>query len=108
MIADTIAARPPLRVNEKDARLSIAVPEGDDKYAASIYSDEEFPSPTEEESQTLRKVAATLPLVTFSLCFVEFAERASYYGAQTVFNNFIEFPLPAGMCCRNDAICPSY
>ncbi|CAI7621333.1 unnamed protein product [Penicillium glandicola] len=57
---------------------------------------DEFTPPTEEENQTLRKVAANLPFVAFSLCLVEFAERASYYGSQTLFSNFVEFPLPAG------------
>ncbi|KAJ5502782.1 hypothetical protein N7463_005656 [Penicillium fimorum] len=55
-----------------------------------------YPLPTEAESQTLRRVAGTLPLVSFSLCFVELAERASYYGAKTVFSNFMQFPLPEG------------
>ncbi|KAJ5607590.1 hypothetical protein N7537_004209 [Penicillium hordei] len=55
-----------------------------------------FPLPTEDESQTLRRVAGTVPLISFSLCLVEFAERASYYGANTVFSNFIQFPLPEG------------
>ena len=59
-------------------------------------ADFQYPSPTEEESQTLRKVAGSLPLVSFALCLVEFAERASYYGAKTVFSNFIQFPLPEG------------
>ncbi|EMC98976.1 hypothetical protein BAUCODRAFT_120266 [Baudoinia panamericana UAMH 10762] len=30
------------------------------------------------------------------LCIVEFAERASYYGVQTIFANFMQFPLPPG------------
>ncbi|KAJ5520796.1 hypothetical protein N7463_001249 [Penicillium fimorum] len=58
--------------------------------------DDEFTAPTKEEDQTLRKVAANLPLVGFALCLVEFAERASYYGAQTLFSNFVQFPLPEG------------
>lgn len=59
-------------------------------------TDDEYPLPTADESETLRRVAASLPLVSFSLCLVEFAERASYYGAKTVFSNFIEFALPKG------------
>lgn len=59
-------------------------------------TEDEYPLPTEEEGQTLRKVSASLPLVSFSLCLVEFAERASYYGAKTVFSNFVQFPLPKG------------
>ncbi|KAE8352492.1 POT family-domain-containing protein [Aspergillus coremiiformis] len=61
----------------------------------SVDSDE-FPEPTEDEHNTLRKVAGSLPIVAYSLCLVEFAERASYFGSQTVFSNFIEFPLPKG------------
>lgn len=34
--------------------------------------------PTEEEKKTLRKVAGKLPSVTYLICAVEFAERASY------------------------------
>lgn len=61
-----------------------------------VNSESEHPPPSEEEKQTLRKVAGSLPLVSFSLCLVEFAERASYYGAKTVFSNFVQFPLPEG------------
>ncbi|KAJ5984696.1 hypothetical protein N7481_006795 [Penicillium waksmanii] len=61
-----------------------------------IDSDTEKPLPTEEENEILRKVADNLPWVSFSLCLVEFAERASYYGAKTVYANFIEYPLPEG------------
>lgn len=34
--------------------------------------------------------------MAWSLCFVELAERASYYGVKAVFNNYIQFPLPEG------------
>ncbi|KAJ5762215.1 uncharacterized protein N7511_005597 [Penicillium nucicola] len=61
-----------------------------------VTSEDGYPSPTAEERDTLRKVAGSLPLVSFTLCLVEFAERASYYGAKTVFSNFIQFPLPKG------------
>jgi hypothetical protein len=67
------------------------------KLEREVASDDEYPLPTAEESNTLRKVAGSLPLVSFALCLVEFAERASYYGAKTVFSNFIQFPLPEGM-----------
>lgn len=55
-----------------------------------------FPAPTAEEEKTLKKVAGSIPWVAYCLCFVEFAERASYYGAQTVFANFLTYPLPHG------------
>ncbi|KAI1388541.1 PTR2-domain-containing protein [Hypoxylon trugodes] len=57
---------------------------------------EAYPPPTKEERETLRKVYDTIPIAAWSLCFVELAERASYYGVKAVFNNFLQFPLPAG------------
>ena len=35
-------------------------------------------------------------MVSYALCAVEFAERASYYGVTTVFSNFMQFSLPVG------------
>ncbi|KAJ5896758.1 uncharacterized protein N7473_006157 [Penicillium subrubescens] len=67
-----------------------------DREASTDSSDDGYEFPTEEETETLRKVPGNLPLVAFALCLVEFAERASYYGAKTVFSNFVEFPLPKG------------
>lgn len=64
--------------------------------AQEIDADSEKTLPTEEENATLRRVADNLPWISFTLCLVEFAERASYYGAKTVYSNFIEYPLPAG------------
>jgi hypothetical protein len=52
--------------------------------------------PTESEKKTLRHVHGTIPWIAFILCIVEFAERASYYGATQVFNNFMQYPLPPG------------
>ncbi|KAJ5171676.1 hypothetical protein N7492_004269 [Penicillium capsulatum] len=78
-----------ITVQEKGPQQAVQPPISD-------VTEDEYPLPTEEESQTLRKVGASLPLVSFSLCLVEFAERASYYGAKTVFSNFIQFPLPEG------------
>jgi dipeptide/tripeptide permease len=50
--------------------------------------------PTEEEKSTLRRVAGKMPAACYYLCAVEFAERASYYGCQQVYKNFIRGPLP--------------
>ncbi|KAK1833002.1 major facilitator superfamily domain-containing protein [Podospora conica] len=50
--------------------------------------------PTEEEKSTLRRVAGKMPSACYYLCAVEFAERASYYGCQQVYKNFIRGPLP--------------
>lgn len=52
--------------------------------------------PTTEEQQKLRKIAGRIPWVSYLLCIVELAERASFYGCKTVFNNFLQFPLPKG------------
>ncbi|CAJ2514090.1 Uu.00g022090.m01.CDS01 [Anthostomella pinea] len=50
--------------------------------------------PTEEEKSTLRRVAGRMPTTAYYLCAVEFAERASYYGCNQVYKNFIRAPLP--------------
>ncbi|KIH86438.1 oligopeptide transporter [Sporothrix brasiliensis 5110] len=55
-----------------------------------------YPLPTEEEQHTLRKISDSIPLTAWLLCLVEMAERASYYGVKAAFNNFMQFPLPAG------------
>ncbi|KAJ6606181.1 PTR2-domain-containing protein [Mycena vulgaris] len=52
--------------------------------------------PTEEEQATLRFVAGKIPWAAYMICLVEFAERASYYGCNGVFSNYIQRPLPAG------------
>ncbi|KAL7818536.1 POT family domain-containing protein [Trichoderma gracile] len=52
--------------------------------------------PTEEEKVSLRKVAGSIPTISWVLCVAELAERASYYGASQVFNDFMQFPLPKG------------
>jgi len=51
--------------------------------------------PTEEEKTTLRRIAGKMPATTYWLCAVEFAERASYYGCNQVYKNFIRAPLPS-------------
>ena len=90
-------------------RLSVAIAREDGKGRATLEmahdrdsglsetADENgYTHPTKEEKETLRIVAGNIPLVAYTLCFVEFAERASYYGCSQVFNNFIEYPLPKG------------
>ncbi|TVY32726.1 Peptide transporter [Lachnellula occidentalis] len=52
--------------------------------------------PTEEEFETLPRVAGAMPWSAYLLCGVEFAERASYFGCRQVFKNFIRGPLPEG------------
>ncbi|KAI0147724.1 major facilitator superfamily domain-containing protein [Xylariaceae sp. FL1272] len=53
--------------------------------------------PTEEEKATLRRVSGKMPSTTYWLCAVEFAERASYYGCNQVYKNFVRAPLPTGI-----------
>ncbi|KAK2005719.1 POT family protein [Colletotrichum eremochloae] len=62
----------------------------------SIADDESYPAPTEEERSTLRKVADSIPYTAWTLCIVEMAERASFYGVKAAFNNYLQFPLPEG------------
>nr|XP_031859426.1 uncharacterized protein CI109_005070 [Kwoniella shandongensis]KAA5526498.1 hypothetical protein CI109_005070 [Kwoniella shandongensis] len=59
-------------------------------------NDENDREPTEQEKLTLRCVSGPMSSVALLVCFVEFAERASYYGASGVFSNFIMRPLPEG------------
>ncbi|KAL1591540.1 peptide transporter ptr2 [Paraconiothyrium brasiliense] len=74
-------------------------PTGHEKHDLEAVSDtpsEEYIAPTGEEASTLRKVAGSIPSIAYLICFVEVAERASYYGAKGVFNNYMQFPLPKG------------
>jgi hypothetical protein len=64
--------------------------------SSQVVDHELYPSPTNEERSTLRKVADTVPWTAWTLCFVELAERGSYYGVKAVFNNYLQFPLPEG------------
>ena len=66
-----------------------------------ILTDDEHPLPTNEELSTLRKIPDSIPMSAYALCLVEFAERASYYGVQNVFSNFMEYPLPKGISPYN-------
>ena len=86
---DGAASQPEKRLSVYDEKILEAS-------RASITDSLEYPLPSDEERTTLRKVADSIPSVSYWLCAVEFAERASYYGVQTVFSNFIEFPLPQG------------
>ena len=61
-----------------------------------IEHDNELRAPTQHELQTLRKVPGSIPATAYLLCFVDFAERASWFGARSVSSNFMQFPLPKG------------
>ncbi|TDZ22385.1 Peptide transporter PTR2 [Colletotrichum orbiculare MAFF 240422] len=64
------------------------------RHAAVDY--ENYPPPSDEERSTLRKVHDSIPWISWCLCIVEAAERASYYGVKAAFNNYLQFPLPEG------------
>ncbi|ESK96849.1 mfs peptide [Moniliophthora roreri MCA 2997] len=60
------------------------------------YSDDDGRPPTEEERATLQRIPGNIPWTAYTICIVEFAERASYFGCAAVFSNFIQRPLPPG------------
>ncbi|MCJ1395136.1 hypothetical protein MMC18_008017 [Xylographa bjoerkii] len=110
IFTDIVATQPPKDVMEPHGSNAFALNDGaahqpekrlsvyDEKILEasrpSVADPREYPLPTDEERMLLRKVADSIPSVSYWLCAVEFAERASYYGVQTVFSNFLEFPLP--------------
>ncbi|KAF2767015.1 putative MFS peptide transporter [Teratosphaeria nubilosa] len=114
ILTDVIATNVPAEVAHPHGKNSFALEDGratvDKDFAkrmsvdveavgertSSVIERENYPVPTTEELSTLRRVADDIPTVAWLLCLVEFAERASYYGVQTVFSNFMQFPLPAG------------
>lgn len=46
--------------------------------------------PSDEEKQTLRRVADKLPWAAFLVCIIELCERFTYYGLSGPFQNYIE------------------
>lgn len=52
--------------------------------------------PTMEEMKTLRRVSGKIPWTAYTVTFVEFCERFSWYGTTAVFVNFIQQPRPYG------------
>jgi dipeptide/tripeptide permease len=71
-------------------------PEGDAHapiYTNALDSDYDG-KPSEEEMATLRRVPGGMPRVAYLLCLVEFCERASFYGCQGLFSNYVNRPLP--------------
>ncbi|KAH3679977.1 hypothetical protein WICMUC_000721 [Wickerhamomyces mucosus] len=72
----------------------------DDKIAKKIAEvdeyNEKYPEPTAEEYAKLKKVIGHAPYLSYLICFVELAERASYYGVTGLLGNFIQLSLPKG------------
>jgi POT family proton-dependent oligopeptide transporter len=66
------------------------VSEGKPTLQESYLSDELHEDfPTEEDLRTLRRVPSHIPWRIYTIAFVELVERMSYYGATSVYSNFI-------------------
>ncbi|KAI9048259.1 hypothetical protein LZ554_008054 [Drepanopeziza brunnea f. sp. 'monogermtubi'] len=74
-----------------DGRHSMVVAEPDRPHVGSHVNE-----PTEEERHTLRRIPGSVPMIAYALCFVELAERASYYGVQPLIGNFVNRKMPVG------------
>lgn len=96
-VAETAPAPAPAPATpEKHAAADVDIEATSTHSAVGDANDPDFPLPTDEERSILRKVPGSIPWVSYALCAVEVAERASFYGAKTVFSNFMQFPLPEG------------
>jgi hypothetical protein len=89
-MADQIS--PERSIDEKRPYTSGAEP----AHAPGLTTEDYEGKPTEEERKTLRRIPGSLPTVAYLICVVEFCERASYYGCQPLFSNFVNRPLPVG------------
>jgi len=58
--------------------------------------DDDYPFPTEEELQTLRRVSGKINWAAYSVAFCELGERFSYYGSSILYTNFVVHGLPDG------------
>ncbi|GAB1196481.1 hypothetical protein APSETT444_005752 [Aspergillus pseudonomiae] len=63
--------------------------------AAPSPHDDGCAAPTEQELDSLRRVAGSVRWTAYTIAFVELCERFSYYGTTAVFVNFIQQPLPS-------------
>ncbi|KAH0287097.1 MFS general substrate transporter [Aureobasidium namibiae CBS 147.97] len=89
-MADQIS--PERSIDEKRPYTSGAEP----AHAPGLTTEDYEGKPTEEERKTLRRIPGSLPTVAYLICVVEFCERASYYGCQPLFSNFVNRPMPVG------------
>lgn len=72
----------------------ISEKEKDVEFGSNIHDDELKPTPS--QYKTLKHVAGHASMKVYLICFIEFAERASYYGVHDRLYNFIQLPLPKG------------
>lgn len=79
------------RVNDgKDMAGGIEPKKPDHEVEVSRSDTPDGGEPTDEEKQTLRKVADKLPWSAFLVCVIELCERFTYYGLSGPFQNYIE------------------
>lgn len=63
-----------------------------EKKASSDYEGGDTPDgeePNDHEKRTLRRIGENLPMSAFLIAIVELTERFTYYGAQGLFQNYI-------------------
>lgn len=87
-----MSARPSLAQDKAEAKADIAVSQHESESDLEKHPDH----PSEQDLQTLRRVAGKVPWTAYTVAFVELVERFSYYGATAVFTNFLQQDLPAG------------
>ena len=90
-------------VDEKIGNVGLVNTSGDYDYNdannySTHYVDEYNPKglrvPTDEESQSLRRILGRASYASYLICLCELAERASYYSVQGILSNFIQRPMP--------------
>jgi hypothetical protein len=74
---------------------------GNDDYPERLSDDpldtDDEEEPTEEEIHTLRHIAESLPVSCWLIAVVELCERFTYYGAQGLFQNYVQRPLDGSL-----------
>jgi len=98
VVQETLAVEKPptFDYSKKEIDSESGVVSSTGEFSALDDEGNEAPHPTEEEKQNLRYVAGKMPTIAYWLCFVEFAERASFYGVKPLFNNYVNRHLPVG------------
>lgn len=90
-------------LNEKKAEGALVQSESQDQLS-STNEEDEGRVPTMEEMKTLRHVSEKIPLRCWLVAIVELAERFSYYGLSTPFQNYMQNgpdDVPKGMLRLN-------
>lgn len=76
---------PTYKTSLSETKIEPSVAPANSGSIASVHLDEDGQeTPTDDEMATLRRVTGTIPWITYSVAFVEFCERFSYYGTTAV------------------------